>query len=162
MASAVPKTPFDVRRGVGLTTVERIALEHCEQRAKLGEPVTQLSVMAAIGSQNTTGGTSAGILNRLENKGVITRKAYQRGVQVCIVATGKCTAPPPCTVPHWRTVTDRAPLPAIQQVRIRDITLAQWIENQARQLGRDYLDFATELLRRGAQDYKADQEECGA
>jgi hypothetical protein len=34
MASAVPKTPFDVRRGVGLTTVERIALEHCEQRAK--------------------------------------------------------------------------------------------------------------------------------
>jgi hypothetical protein len=38
----------------------------------------------------------------------------------------------------------------------------EWIENQARQLGRDYLDFATELLRRGAQDYKADQEECEA
>lgn len=161
MLMAAPRTATEVRKSANapLTTVERIALEHCLEQAKKGQPVTQLSIMAAIGSQNTTGGTSAGVLNRLEAKGYIERRVYQRGVQVCIPAKGICTAEPQCTVPHWRTITDRAPVPAIQPLRQRDMPLAQWIESTARQLGRDYLDFATELLRRGAQDYRADQEE---
>jgi len=141
-----------------LTFIEQAALEHCASKASTGESVTQVSLTAAIGSQNTAGSTAAGVLNRLESKGYIERRAFQRGVQVCIVATGQCTAPPPCTVPHWRTITDRAPLPAIQEVRKRDMSLAQWIESTARGLGRDYLDFATELLRRGAQDFRAEQE----
>jgi hypothetical protein len=142
-----------------LTTVEKIALDHCSAQARTGQPVTQMSIMSAIGSQNTTGGTSAGVLSRLEAKGYIERHVYQRGVQVCIVETGQCTAPPACIVPHWRTITDRAPTPAIQEVRQRDMTLSQWMESTARNLGREYLDFAMELLRRGAQDFKADQEQ---
>jgi hypothetical protein len=142
-----------------LTTVERFALEHCERMAGQGLAVTQASISDAIGSANVAGSTATGVLRRLEAKGYIERRSYQRGVQVCIVETGQCTASPPCTVPHWRTISDRAPVPAIQQVRSRDMPLAQWIESTARSLRRDYLDFATELLKRGAQDYRADQEQ---
>jgi DNA-binding MarR family transcriptional regulator len=141
-----------------LTTIEKFALEHCENQARAGQPVTQASITDAIGSSNVAGSTAAGVLNRLDAKGYIERRAFQRGVQVCIVATGQCTAPPPCTVPHWRTISDNAPVPAIQHLRSRDMSLAQWIETTARSLGRDYLDFAMELLKRGAQDFKADQE----
>ena len=142
-----------------LSSVERAALEHCEKAAACGDPVTQMSVMQAIGSQNTTGGTSAGVLGRLEAKGYIERHVYQRGVKVCIVATGQCTAEPECTVPHWRTLKDRAPVPAIHQIRQRDMSLAQWVETEARRTNRDCLDFLQELVRRGAQDYRADQEQ---
>jgi hypothetical protein len=141
-----------------LTSVEKVAYEHCRDKARNGEAVTHLSVMDAIGSQNTTGGTSAGVLQRLEAKGYIERRTYQRGVQVCIVATGECTAQPPCLTPHWRMITDRPPVPAIHQVRQRDMTLAQWIEAEARRTNRDHLDFLQELVRRGAQDYRADLE----
>jgi hypothetical protein len=141
-----------------LSTVEQVALEHCAQQARKGAAVTQLTLMQAVGSQNTTGGTSAGILGRLESKGYIERKVYQRGVQVCIVATGECTAAPACTVPHWRTITDRAPLPAIHQLRQHDIPLARWIETEARTNGVPIADFLEQLVRRGAQDYRAEQE----
>jgi hypothetical protein len=141
-----------------LTAVQRRALEHCSEMARLGLPVTQMSISEAIGSQNACGSTATGVLNGLEEKGYITRQAYQRGVQVCIVATGQCTASPPCTVPHWRTITDRVPVPAIHQIRQRDMPAAQWIEAEARRIGRDHLDFLMELVRRGLQDYRADQE----
>lgn len=160
---SAPRTAVDVRlqANMPLSVVERIALAHCVDQARAGRAVTQESIMLAIGSQNTTGGTSAGVLKRLEEKGYITRTAYQRGVQVCIVSTGQCTAPPPCRVPHWRTIKDRVPVPAIHQIRQRDMPLAQWIETEARRIGRDHLDFLQELVRRGTQDYRADQE-CGA
>jgi hypothetical protein len=141
-----------------LTTVERYALEHCVDQARSGRPVTQMTISAAIGSHNVAGSTAAGVLNRLEAKGYITRQAFQRGVQVCIVESGLCTAPPPCTVPHWRAITERVPTPAIHHLRQRDMTAAQWIETEARRIGRDHLDFLQELVRRGMQDYKADQE----
>jgi hypothetical protein len=123
-----------------------------------GEPVTRADICVAVGSSNHEGGTGPGILNRLESKGYIERKVFQRGVQVCIVATGQCTAPPPCTVPHWRTITERPPSPAIHQVAERDMTLARWIETEARATGRNMADFLVELVRRGAQDYRADKE----
>jgi hypothetical protein len=143
-----------------LTAVERVALDHCSSKARNSEPVTQMSLADAIGSQNTTGGTSAGVLARLESKGYITRQVYQRGVQVCIVATGECTAPPSCLTPHWRSITDRVPVPAIHQVRQRDMNTALWIETEARAKGRDMADFLMELVRRGVQDYRAEMAQC--
>jgi hypothetical protein len=140
-----------------LTFIEQRVLDICIADAKAGRQLRPNDEIAAeIGA--TGAGTVPGILLRIEQKGYISREIYQRGRRVCIEATGHCTLPPACTVPHWRTITDRAPLPAIQQVRERDQSLASWIETTARSLGRDYLDFATELLRRGAQDYRADQE----
>lgn len=175
-----------------LASVESAALKHITNAASQGEIVTQMTIMTAIGSQNTTGGSSTGVLNRLiypdpcptcgakkgqpcsKDKLILPRHTsraegylehvggvpIQRGLWLRVVATGQCTANPNCTVPHWRTIPDRAPLPAIQHLRERDQSLASWIETTARGLGRDYLDFATELLRRGAQDFRADQQEA--
>lgn len=134
MASA-PQTPFDVRRQANSPSpVEQAALDHCVEMAEQGQRITQMSIMQAIGSQNTTGGTSAGVLNRLENKGHIKRTFYQRGVQVCIVATGKCTAVPPNTALH-HTLREKVPTPTIQAVRQRDISDAEMVERIAKQSG---------------------------
>jgi hypothetical protein len=157
---AAPKSPVDVYRGQRPTPVEQHALDYCIKCAREGKVLTRLDLCLAIGSQNYYGGTGPGILNRLVDKGFIERRVFQRGVMVRPIGMNEWTATPPCTVPHWRDITDRPPVPAIQQVRQRDMTQAQWMETTARRLGRDYLDFAMEIQKRGIQDYKAD-EECG-
>lgn len=145
MASAAPKTPFDVmRQANSLTAVERSALERCSQAAETGEQITRAAICQAIGSDNHEGGTGPGVLNRLENKGHIKRTFYQRGVQVCIVASGKCTAPPRNTAPHWRQ-RDVA-TPTIQAIKQRSMTDAGMIEMIAKQTGMAIQDVLAELV----------------
>jgi hypothetical protein len=160
MLMAVPRTAAEVRlqaNALGLTFIEQRVFDICVADAEAGRPLTPNDEIAAeIGA--TGAGTVPGILARIEAKGHISREIYQRGRMVCIVATGKCTAPPECQVIHWRKLADRAPTPAIHQLRQHDMSLAQWIETEARRTGRSHLDFLEELVRRGAQDYRADQE----
>lgn len=146
MASAAPKTPFDVmRRANSLSPVERTALERCSQAADNGEQITRAAICQAIGSDNHEGGTGPGVLNRLEDKGHIKRTFYQRGVQVCIVASGKCTAAPRNTATHWRH-RDPVPTPAIQAVKQRSMTDAGMIEMIAKQTGMAIQDVLAELV----------------
>lgn len=155
-----PKNPFDVRYKANqtLTTVERIALEHCLERAQNGEPATHVSISAAIGSQNTAGSTAAGVLGRLEAKGYIERHIYQRGVQVCIVGTGQCTAPPTNTAPHWRFRTEQVPAPTIQAIRERSKPIAAMIEAEARNLGKPLSEFLADLVYIGWHGLEAERE----
>lgn len=155
----MPRTAFDVRlEANSLSPVERAAFEHCVEMAEQGEQITQMTIMRAIGSQNTTGGTSAGVLNRLEAKGRIKRTFHQRGVQVCIVGTGQCTAVPSNTATHWR---NREPVatPTIQAVRERSITDAGMIEMIAKQTGAALQDVLTELVHE-ALDIRRAQYDC--
>lgn len=140
-----------------LTAIENVAYEALKQIANEGRRATQPELCAATGVGYQTGALPA-ILKRLEEKGHITRQVFQRGMTVCIVETGQCTAAPECTVPHWRSITDRPPTPAIHQVRQHDMSIARWIETEARTKGRNMADFLVELVLRGAQDYRADQE----
>lgn len=91
-----------------LTVVERIALECIRQIIKEGRQARRDEICAAIGSDNYEGGTVAGVLKRLEKKGYITRSIHQRGMQICDAMTGKCSAPPRDTTPHWRLIYDRS------------------------------------------------------
>jgi hypothetical protein len=154
---AAPRTAFEVARtaNVPLTPIERRVFEICCADAAAGRMLTPNDEIAErIGA--TGAGTVPGILARIEAKGFIIREIYQRGRKVCIAATGQCTAPPECQVIHWRKIADRAPTPAIHQIRQHDMNLAQWIETEARRTGRNHLEFLEELVRRGVQDYRAD------
>ena len=157
MASNAPSI-VDIRRAVAgdsplLTPVEKTAYEFCRQRAREGKPVTQMDITLAIGSQNHTGGTSAGVLNRLETKGVITRTFYQRGLQVCFPDTGECTAEPASRATHWRQRTEDVPTPPIARVRDVHHVAAFVIEAEARKAGLNLQDFLMELVFNGLELY---------
>jgi hypothetical protein len=156
---AAPRTVFDVRRNAAepLTPVERTALEWCRHAAENGEPVTRADICRAIGSDNHEGGTGPGVLNRLERKGYIKRTFYQRGVQVCITATGQCTATPMSTATHWRHRD--VPTPTIQAVRERSMTGAAMIEMIAKQTGAQFQDVLAELVHEALEARKA-QHDC--
>lgn len=155
-----PRTAFEVRRNAnqGLTTIESIALECIKQIVREGRRATNAELCAAIGSENYDGGTGPGVLARLEAKGFITRHRFQRGMQVCIAATGQCTAPPRDTSPHWRLRTEQVPTPAIQTVRERNKPIASMIEAEARTSGKQMTDFLADLVYIGWFAYLAEKE----
>lgn len=144
---AAPRTVFEARLQAQkpLTAVEQVALELCARFAEEDRQITQEAIREEVGSVNFTGSTSAHILNRLEEKGFIRRTFYQRGVQVCVVATGKCTAQPPNMAEHWRRRCP-VPTPTIQIVREKSITDARMIEMIAKQTGTALQDVLAELV----------------
>lgn len=157
---AVPKRPFDVARNVAarLSPIEREVLRLCERAAAEGRLLESIEEMRhGLGALSYS--TVPGIMKRLEAKGYISRKVFQRGRQVCITATGQCTAPPSNTAPHWRFRVETPPTPAIQAVRERARSMAELIESEARQLGKPLSVFLADLVYIGWHGYKAEKEQ---
>jgi DNA-binding Lrp family transcriptional regulator len=159
MASSAPRTAFDVRLSARdmLSPIERRVLEICEQAADDGRELDSIeSMAAAIGASGVA--TVPGIMKRLEAKGYITRTVYQKGRRVCIAATGKCTATPRNTAPHWRMRTEALPTPAIQALRERSKPIAAMIEAEARMSGKSHSEFLADLVYIGWHEYQAEKE----
>lgn len=132
-----------------LSPVEKTALCFIREKAMRNEQVTRADIAIAIGSQNLWGGTAPGVLNRLEEKGYITRTYYQRGLQVCDVETGLCTAPPACRATHWRLRTEDTPTPPLHAVRTRSPDLAAVVESEARKANISLPEFLMDLVYNG-------------
>ena len=158
MATAARTADLDKPYDRILSPVERTALDFIRKRAAAGLQVTRADIAMAIGSQNLWGGTAPGVLNRLEQKGYITRTFYQRGLQVCDVATGQCTAAPNSTATHWRHRTDRVPTMPGHALRERSLPAAQVIEAEARKHGYDLQAFQMLLLVNGLELWLEKQE----
>lgn len=159
MPSAVRKQPFEIMREMAspLSPIEREVLSRCHQAAEAGEPAPSIEELTeAIGATGVS--TVPGIMKRLEAKGYISRTIYQRGRQICITATGQCTAPPPNLSPHWRTRTETVPTPAIQAVRERAKPIAAMIEAEARLTGKHFNDLLADLVYIGWHEYQAEKE----
>ncbi len=159
-----PKYAFEVARDIAapLSAAEKSALEVCRAKAEAGDRITQYDICEAVGSENWNGGTMAGILNRLQDKGYIERIFYQRGLQICIPGTGYCTAPPPNQTIHWRKrpATAMAPTPTIQAVAQRSHTLLSRMEARAKARGitlneemLDRLHMADAMIEQSAKDW---------
>lgn len=86
------------------------------------------------------------IVQRLEEKGLIEVQRFQRTRQVCIVATGKCTARPINTAPHWRDRPKETPSPSIAIVRERKPNLAGEIMAWAGSRNVAYADALADLV----------------
>lgn len=159
MASAAPRTAFDVRHAfcAPLTPIEQTVLDRCREAAAAGSLAPSIEELtAAIGAAGVS--TVPGIMNRLEAKGYITRKIYQRGRVICISETGQCTLPPNDQTPHWRFRTDRVPSPAIQSFRDKAKPVSAMIEAEARLLGKSLTDFLSDLVYIGWHEYQAEKE----
>jgi hypothetical protein len=157
-----PRTPFAVARAssdarLPLTPVEREVFVRCEDAAAKGLPAPSIEALSqVIGATGVA--TVPGIMKRLEAKGYITREIYQRSRMICIVGTGKCTAPPSDRTPHWRIRTDRVPTPAIQSVRERARPIAAMIEAETRLIGKSLTDFLGDLVYIGWHEYQAEKD----
>ena len=90
-----------------LTISERTVLEYVERAAEQNrelEPNDEIG--DALGFSGT--GTVRGIILRLERKGYVKVRSYQRGRAVFAVRINKWTRPPLCLVPHWRTIAQKS------------------------------------------------------
>lgn len=153
--------PADLYASVrpSLTAIESVALRKLEQIAREGRQATQNEVAEALGASPLTG-TVPGVFNRLQAKGYITRRYYQRGLEITIVESGLTTAPPADRSPHWRNRTEPVPAPAIQSVKQRDMTLSFRMEQEARALGKPFAEFLTDLVYIGFHGFMQEREQA--
>jgi hypothetical protein len=85
------------------------------------------------------------IVQALEARGIIKVDRFQRARRVTIVSSGRATAQPGSTAPHWRTRPASIPsiTPATVQQRKPDTATAMF--NEARRLGKSPQDFLCDL-----------------
>ena len=128
-----------------LTTIEARVYEICRRcAAESRELDSQESIIAEIGFESPS--SAADVMRRLETKGYIERRLFQRGRMVKINETGEWTAEPRDTTPHWRFRKESCPAPAIHQIRERAKPLAQMIEAKARALGKPLHEFLIDCV----------------
>jgi hypothetical protein len=143
-----------------LQPLDRILFHAINSAAEEGKQVGYRDLCEVTGITYQYG-TLPGMIDRLRSEGLVEHvlgHRLQRGLWLKVIETGKCTGEPRSKAKHFRDITDRAPTPAIHHIRQRDMSLATWIETEARLTNRDHLGFLEELVRRGAQDYRAEKE----
>jgi hypothetical protein len=134
--------------------VVRCAEEQCEM-SKADDLVEMLGASSVS--------TTVGILQRLERKGLIRIRRFQRSRQVYVVELDKWTREPSNTVPHWRDVPRPSNLPTISihtyaQKRQDEAML---IQTETRKLGKMPAEFIADLIHIGWHEYlasRADEE----
>lgn len=89
-----------------LSETESAVLHIVKQHAIAGSELASNEEIADQLNFNT-GTTIRGVMLRLERKGYVQIRSYQRGRQVYVKSLKLWTAAPPCRVPHWREVYDR-------------------------------------------------------
>jgi SOS-response transcriptional repressor LexA len=128
-----------------LTTIESRVYEICRRCASAGvELDSQESIIVEVGFESPS--SAADVMRRLETKGYIERRLFQKGRMVKICETGEWTAEPKNTAPHWRLRKESCPAPAIHQIRERARPLAQMIEAKARALGKPLHEFLIDCV----------------
>jgi len=91
-----------------LTAVEKNVLEFIERAALQGRELEPNDTIGLhLGFNPQCGGVRA-VMRRIERKGFIKIRSFQRGRSVFAVRIGKWTKPPLCTVPHWRTIEEKS------------------------------------------------------
>ena len=137
-----------------LTQNERIVYDALVKAAEVSAPAPkneELMALMACSSDSTPPHT----VSSLEKKGLIEVQRFQRTRQICIVATGKCTAMPISTAPHWRDRPRDVPTPSLAAVRERRPDIAAQILTQAAKLGKPAVEYLADLVFVG---WKVEQE----
>jgi hypothetical protein len=106
--------------------------------------------------------TTVSVMQRLERKGLIRIKRYQRSRQVYVVELDQWTKEPANKVPHWRDVPRPQNLPsvALPTIAARRPDEAAQIQTEIRRRGAMPADFIAELVHMGWHEYLAAQAEA--
>lgn len=128
-----------------LTPNERIVYDALVKAANASAPAPKHDELnELIGCSSTS--TSPTIVRRLEEKGLVEVERFQRTRQICIVETGKCTAMPLSTAPHWRNRPRDVPAPSLAIIRERKPDVAAQIFTQATKLGKPVVEYLADLV----------------
>jgi len=115
--------------------------------AEQGLPKPSIEELADLcGVSNS--GAIPDMTRRLEAMGLITRTVFQRGSQICIVKSGKCTAMPKNTTPHWRDRPRETPSVLIKTIKNRqpETEIADEIMRWANSRGTALCDAIADLV----------------
>jgi hypothetical protein len=106
--------------------------------------------------------TTVSIMHRLERKGLIRVKRYQRSRHVYVVEMDRWTAEPVNKSPHWRDVPRPTNLPtvALPTIAMRRPDQAAAIQTEIRRRGAMPADFIAELVHIGWHEYLAARAEA--
>lgn len=128
-----------------LTENERIIYDALVMAANASAPCPGNDALnEMIGSGNDS--EAPRLLGRLEVKGYIEREVFQRSRRVGIKATGKWTALPLNTAPHWRNRPKDVPAPAPAVVKTRRPDIAAEIFTEAAKLGKPAVEYLADLV----------------
>lgn len=109
------------------------------------------------------GGFVPNVMRRLEHKGLISVKSFQRGRRVRINATGEWTGKPPCQVPHWREVHAKSQYsgtPTLPQPTVRQVpTVMMEVERLMRELSLTFPNAQIMLMSYGVSAIAAEREQ---
>jgi len=85
-----------------LTTAERSVLCLLVRAAHWGQPAPTTDKLAEALGDSVSIRSLVKIVRRLEDKGLIAVRRFQRSRQVVVLKTGRATRAPDNQTPHWR------------------------------------------------------------
>lgn len=130
---------------IDLSKTERVAYEAIKRAADRCEPCPTCDDLRAILNFDSVSGTVR-VVQRLEAKGLIEVRRFQRSRQVRIVETDKWTARPLNCAPHWRDRPREMPTPAQHTIRQREPSIAKQIETWAAKRRISFSDALADLV----------------
>ena len=128
-----------------LSECERVVYDALVSAANDADFCPKNEDLAEMAGFNSLGGM-ADLVSRLENKGLIEVRRFQRSRQVGIVASGKWTARPINTAPHWRDRPPETLRPAPHVVNQRKPNMAAEIMSWASKRGVTLSDALADLV----------------
>lgn len=138
-----------------LTERERIVFDAMNAAAEACLPAPKHDELnELIGCTSTS--SSPTIVRRLEEKGLIQVERFQRTRQVCIVATGKCTAIPMGSHAHHvaRGIGKDTPVPSPQTMKAREPDLFRAIAVDAGAHNVPLVEFMQDMMAFGYRKWK--------
>lgn len=147
------------RRNPNLSPDEQTVLAALTEAAKDGRRCPTTDELLELMPHRASASGVIELLDRLEAKGHIGIRRFQRSRQVYIHSIGKWTAAPGDMTPHWRGRDPGAkiPAPSITAISERYPDEAREVLAEASRLGRAPADFLCELVRAGWVFHKSGQ-----
>jgi hypothetical protein len=135
-----------------LTADQRVVLKAIVAAARAGARAPTADDLLALLPHRESVSTTVNIIQALEARGMIKVERYQRSRRI-ILPSGKATAMPTNTTPHWRDRPRNIPSPARAAIERRPEP-AEAIMAEARKAGRAPQDFLADLVWIGWQAYQ--------
>jgi len=123
---------------------DRIIYGALARAAKHGLPCPTADDLVEMSGLSSVSGT-VDAMHRLENRGLIEVRRFQRSRQVRIVETNEWTSLPLNCAPHWRDRPREVPGPSVTHMRDKYVGLAADMERWARGRGVSFADALVDL-----------------
>lgn len=145
--------------GEGLREAESVIYAEVVRCAEQNIEMTKADDLSELSGKAIA--TTVWILNRLQCKGLIRIKRYQRSREIYVVAIDKSTKAPANQVPHWRDVerSKNIPTVSIHTLAQKRPDEAMEINQEIRRLGKLPADFIADLVHMGWHEYLAGKAE---